>query len=276
MRAFVWSLVAAIVFSGSASAETLTNADVVKLLQAGLGSEAVIAKIKASDGNYNLSTSDLIGLKDNGVPGEVIAAMLAQSAPKAPALSLDAADPMVPHYAGLYIVQAGSMRRIEATSTSQAKTGGLFGYVMTAGLASMSVKAAIQGENAKVRTKERSPRFYVFFDESNGVSATGAAWGASGGSTTITSPAELTLTELREKDHRREARVGSTNIAGSKTGVMDSDRIEFAYNLVRPGVYEIKPVKPLKPGEYAFLSSISGGRNAGMMTARVFDFGIDK
>jgi len=34
------------------AAETLTNATVVSLVQAGLGNEAVIAKIKASDGKY--------------------------------------------------------------------------------------------------------------------------------------------------------------------------------------------------------------------------------
>ena len=81
------------------------------------------------------------------------------------------------------------------------------------------------------------------------------------------------------KKDRREARVGSFNIAGAKTGVMDKDRISFSYEQVTPGVYRVTPSSDLEPGEYGFLYSMSAGSGPGMfgggvMTARIFDFGI--
>ena len=41
------------------------------------------------------------------------------------------------------------MARIDPTMSSQAKTGGIFGYALTMGIASMSVKVAIAGDAAE-------------------------------------------------------------------------------------------------------------------------------
>jgi hypothetical protein len=77
-----------------------------------------------------------------------------------------------------------------------------------------------------------------------------------------------------EKNGRREARVGSLNIAGAKTGVMDHDRIAFDYEMVREGVYRVTPKERLQAGQYGFIYALSGGGTAGAMTARIFDFAI--
>lgn len=66
-----------------AQAETLTNEDVVLMTQAGLGRDLVIAKVKDSDGNYDVSAKSLIELKKAGVADEVIKMMLEK--PKKPA-----------------------------------------------------------------------------------------------------------------------------------------------------------------------------------------------
>ncbi len=79
---------------------------------------------------------------------------------------------------------------------------------------------------------------------------------------------------MMKKDGRREARVGSANIGGVKTGVMDKDRIAFDYEMVRPGVFKVLPQAALAPGEYGFIYAISGGGSNGAMTARIFDFSI--
>ena len=81
-----------------------------------------------------------------------------------------------------------------------------------------------------------------------------------------------------EKKDRREARVGSLNIAGSKTGVMDKDRIAFSYEQIVPYVYKITPDGDLEPGEYGFLFALVGGAgpglSGGVAGARVFDFTV--
>ena len=74
MKRVMLALGCALFFASPAAAETLTNATVIQLVQAGIGNDAVIAKIKATDGKYGLGTDDLIALKTAGVPGDVIAA----------------------------------------------------------------------------------------------------------------------------------------------------------------------------------------------------------
>lgn len=260
-------------------AETLTNDSVVTLSEAGIGDEAVIAKIKSSDVKFELSTDQLIALKERGVSGSVIAAMLEASNPasKPATMSMDSPDPMVPHPAGLYLLtQANAeerMKRIDATVSNQAKTGGIFGYALTGGIASMSVKAAIQNDTAKTKASSKQPVFYFFFDESNPGTQQASGW-LSGSTQVATSPSEFTLVKLTRKKGRREARVGSMNIAGAKTGVMDSDRIAFDYEMVRPGVHKVSPKQPLEAGEYGFIQSITGGGAGGALTARIFDFSV--
>jgi hypothetical protein len=280
-RTFIVAL--ALVAATPAVAETLNNSTIVTLTQAGLGDEAIIAKIKSSTAGYDLSTDQIIALKKQGVSGAVIAAMLAASNPTAaaPALSMDSPDPTVPHPPGVYLLTDGpapAMKRIDATVSNQAKTGGIFGYALTGGIASISIKAAIPGESARTSAARGQPVFYFFFDESNPDSARQAVTWSSGTNASVTSPNEFTLVRLGQKKGRREARVGSMNIGGAKTGVMDKDQIPFDYDMVRPGVFKVKPRTAIEAGEYGFLYAITGGGGGGFaggaMTARIFDFSV--
>jgi len=266
--------------ASATAAEMLNNATVIQLVRAGIGDDAVIAKIKATPGKYDLNTNDLIALKTAGVSGGVIAAMIAGPAKPegaaATAMSLTDINPMTPHPSGLYLIDTNANRlsRIDPTVSNQAKTGGIFGYALTMGLASMSMKVAITGEAAKVTAKSATPSFYFFFDASNPQTANIASSWSAGSSQTVSSPSEFTLIKLMEKKGRREARVGSMNIGGAKTGVMDHDRIEFDYEMVREGVYKVSPKQPLAAGQYGFIYALTGGGTGGAMTARIFDFSI--
>jgi hypothetical protein len=279
MKYGVLALGCALLFASPAAAETLTNSTVIELVRAGIGNDAVIAKIKASDGKYNLGTDDLIALKNQGVSSDVIAAMIGAStkADAGPAaMSLTDINPMTPHPSGLYLINASANRldRIDPTVSNQAKTGGILGYALTGGIASMSVKVAITGEAARVAAQSAAPSFYFFFDASNPQTANIASSWAAGSAQTVSSPSEFTLIRLMEKKGRREARVGSLNIGGAKTGVMDKDRIAFDYQMVRDGVYKVTPKQPLEPGQYGFIYALTGGGSGGAMTARIFDFSV--
>jgi hypothetical protein len=255
-------------------AKPLDKNSVLQLTQLGLGDDAIVAKIQADKVDFDLSTDDMLNLKKGGISSPVIAALISNRYIAKIQPSLDSPDPSVPHVTGFYALQtdrgASRMERMEPTVTNQAKTGGIFGYALTGGIASMSVKAALQNETSRVPVSTQ-PKFYFFSAESNG-DQTGA-W-ASGTNTVITSPAELSLVRLSKKDGRREARVGSMNIGGAKTGVMDKDRIAFSHAEIRPGVYVVEPSTALEPGEYGFIYSLSGGGASGAMTARIFDFTV--
>lgn len=63
----------------------LSNKDVIKLAKLKLGDDVVIAKIKqAQEIAFDLSTDGLIQLKEAGVSGIVISAMLAKTTPESP------------------------------------------------------------------------------------------------------------------------------------------------------------------------------------------------
>lgn len=259
-----------------ALAETLNNESVVTLTNTGLGDEAIIAKVKNSDADFDLSTDQLISLRKRGVSSPVLAAMLEKSAPKAAALSMDSPDPMVPHASGVYLLNSHSyppkMQHIDSTITNQAKTGGTWGYALTSGIASMSIKASIQSEHARNKSEDEQPVFYFFFDEANNQQTT-STW-SSGLQSVINSPNAFTLIKMKSKNGHREIRVGSRNLGGMKSGVMDKDQIPIDSEMVRPGVYKVTPKYALKPGEYGFLYEMTSDGARGALGGRIFDFSV--
>ncbi len=102
------AILAAAALSAPLSAETLDNEAIVQLVDVGLGEEAIIAKIDATASRFDVTTNQLIGLKNAGVPSSVIAAMIAKSnAPSvstSATVSMDDPDPMVPHASGGYLM----------------------------------------------------------------------------------------------------------------------------------------------------------------------------
>jgi hypothetical protein len=270
----------------SAYAETLDNAAVVRLVSVGLSDDVIISKIKASANTFDVSTDALIGLKSSGVSGAVIAAMIDASAGAAvtanAAASADSPDPKVPHPSGVYLLAswlaAPKMLPIDATTSNQTKTGNFLGYAFSGGIASISFKAVIPGENARITSDVSKPKFYFYFDQANRSLSSGGS-SPFFGSGSVTSPAEFSLVRFSVKSGRREAKVGKFNIAGAKAGVMDKDRIPFSYEGVSTGVFEVTPDKELETGEYGFIYSASTGGGIGMagmgaMSNRIFDFSI--
>jgi hypothetical protein len=57
----------------------LTNADVLKLKEAGLSEQLIVDKIKASVAKYQLDTNDLLQLKQAGLSDAVVSAMIQAS-----------------------------------------------------------------------------------------------------------------------------------------------------------------------------------------------------
>lgn len=284
MKNLIWALAlgfAAIFMSPShsiAQEQVLRNADVIALLDAGIGETAVIAMIETSEVEFDTQTQTILSLSTQGVPSDVIAAMVrAENA--AVELSDSSPDPSEPHFPGFYLMDDWSpearMWKIDPTVSTQTKTGGIFGYALTGGLASASVKAVISGESAAHQTPNSRPEFYVYF---GGMDGTDSGVFSTGFGNGIQSPNEFSLIELKQKRDRREARVGSMNIAGAKAGVMDKDQIPFSYEQIDQGVFRITPDADLEPGEYGFLFSLVGGAgpgiSGGVAGARIFDFTV--
>src|SRR3546814_6368397 len=81
MRKFLFGLCAMmlVMSSAQAAAETLNNQMVIDLTKAGLGDEAIVAKIEETASNFDLSTTPMIDLKAKGISRAGIAAMIRSS-----------------------------------------------------------------------------------------------------------------------------------------------------------------------------------------------------
>jgi hypothetical protein len=270
------AVILALAASAPARAETLTDDSVVAMVKAGLGAETIIAKIRATPNTFDLSTAQLIALKQAGVPDAVIAAMLNTSAPvgvasKAAVIDSTSPDPQAPHASGIYVLESDQtpprMQMIDATISNQTKTTGILAYAFTYGLAPMQMKTVIPNASARVHTAPGRPIFYFYFDQANSSLSVGG-WlpGAA------TSPSEFSLVRFDVTDGHREAVLGQVAVTGVKTGVMDKARVAFNYDAVAPGVFKVTPTADMSPGEYGFVYSI--GSATGVGGTKIFDFAV--
>ncbi len=264
-----------------AFADTLTNRSIIVLSASGIGDEAIIAKIQASDTKFDLSTDQMLALKKKGVSGPVIAAMIAADNRSKPQASATVREPVAPRGrpssanlaaqfrpAGIYLATGGQLVRLDFNVSGQTKTGGFLGSAFTYGIAKISTRVVLQGETARVRSDSQTPTFYFYLPA--GASRATASSFDQPASSSPSSPNEFSLVHLSKKSGSREARIGRGNISGFQSGVADKDRINFTFDEVRPGVFAVKTGKPLESGEYCFVMIGSGGA----ATDKFFDFSV--
>ena len=259
--------------------EVVTNQTVLDLVNAKLPNDVIITKIQTSKTNFDLSTAALVDLNKNGVPSEVVKAMLqknnapAAAPAPAPPASTDPNDPDAPHDPGIYIqANVGRERKmlmLEPTVYTQGKSGGMFASAMTYGIAHVKWKAVVRGSHANLKMSDPNPVFFFYFEETGA----GLSHASFGGTST---PNEFTLLKFDVKKDTRETVVMQANAFGSSAGTDEKASIGFDFVKLRPGVYKVTPKAPLKPGEYCFLSASYGGAFApGAATAnRLFDFSV--
>ena len=259
--------------------QTVTNQTVAEMVNAKLPTEVIVAKIQASNTNFDLSTDALVKMNQTGIPAEVVKAMLQKNSAQTaaampdPAANADPNDPTAFHDPGIYILISNGRERkmmmLEPTVYSQGKTGGVFASAMTYGIAKVKWKAVVRNAHANVRTSEPAASFYFYFEEKGA----GLSHASFGGTST---PNEFTLLRFDVKSDSRETTVMKSNAFGSSTGTDDKANIAFDFEKIKPGIYKVIPKAPLRPGEYCFLSASSGTAFApgAAQANRLFDFGI--
>lgn len=121
---FALSPAAKTIQQSQSSSTPLTNQDVLGMLKADLATELIIAKIKASDCNFDTSPDTLKKLQTDGVPGEIIMAMIV--AGKKASVSESAAPPQrsgvklpagtVVDFETIYLINSQEFRKGDAIS----------------------------------------------------------------------------------------------------------------------------------------------------------------
>lgn len=265
--------------------ETMTNDEVITLVQNGLNSSIVVNKIRSSKTNFDLSTDSLIKLKKAGVSDEIVNAMLSAKSGMTTTptttgsnnggamMTGDPNDPASKHGYGLYLYEETAdgkkMTQLTPNVSSQNRTGGAFTASITPfGLGKVKQKANLPGRNAGLQIKDTTPVFYFYLDASTG--------GLNTSSGIPSNPSEFVLVRFNQRSDNREITIGKSNAYGAKGGLSDEYVVQFKAEDMGGGIYKVTPNSDLPKGEYAFYLINSGGSNASAAVgSKFFDFGVN-
>lgn len=251
-------------FAGTLATEQerkpMTNADIISLVNAGIGDDIIIAKIQGAPAtDFDTGVEGLKALQAAHVSTSIIRAMVAShpASPAAEAASNASGNPSDVHSPGIYLYAVSSaghtLTELQRVSPKQTKGSGALLSGITYGIKKFKVRGVLDGAHAPVRTADPNPVFYLYSP---------AYPGTFGGS--YIKPNDFTLIKLTEKDNTREILEGSGSIWGTTMGTDDRAKRGFGVDEIKPGIYKLTLVHALAPGEYAFQ------QNAGML----FDFRI--
>jgi hypothetical protein len=264
-------LAAALLLALAAPAAPMSNADVIKMVQASLDENIIITSVaNAAEAGFDTSTDGLIALSQAKVPQTVIAAMIQRGTgakPASAAAGADDANAFKP--SEIRVLDGGgtqTMRYVNYT-TSNAVRGLGWG-----GAASY---AEIRNPQARLRLGP-SPVFLVVVPED------------------AQPESYITLVQLglRRGNKGRYIMLGSARggyAVGSSSGIPADRMIEttgekHADQTGAPKgfiIYKLAPVSPLKPAEYAIVletgaSKMTGAWFGGVQNYTFFDFGVNK
>lgn len=233
-----------------AAQEVLTNDAVVAMKKAGLSDPIILAKIRASQTKFDVTTQALIGLKSAGLSDQIIEAMVSHPGPVGSVRAVPAA-PTAAGGAGLSegrksIFHVSGDRYVELVSAASSRESNRAFY-------SSKSELVLKGKKAQYRTPERQPVFL-------------SAW----------APSEAPLVRLKpggDHDDRNLEIASGVSVRFSRTktyGIRSEDQVDVDAERDPRGLYRVTPRQPLPPGEYAFV--LTHGRGS---VSQVYDFGVD-
>lgn len=255
------------VFAEDTAEEVLTNETIVQLSKAGIAQSVIVSKIKASKCNFDTSTSELLRLKKEKVPDEIVNAMVQAMQPQptpqlpAPEVAADPNDPASPHPPGIYFIDENSSKpmQIPASSVSKLKTGGILKSVATFGVSRTNARIALTGVRAPTQIAACRPTFFIYLGQSNSFEG-----GASG-------PQDFILAKPDVKKDSRELTVARMGFR-AEIGVPNEFMIPFKHEQISTGIFKLTLEEDLPGGEYGFLYSANVSPGT---LPRIFDFGIN-
>ena len=227
--------------------DALTNDAVVKMVKAGLPESVIIQKIRTSERKFDTSAESLIKLKGAGVPDKVIEAMLGPAAGTGTAATRTpppaATSPSEPTIAHL----VGSDRK-----PLKSVIGNMEFKVEPFGGSRQEV--VLPENRAQYRITEKEPVF-------------------------VSPNTDLQWVLVRLKPGKRDRNLPMNSDSGYWTyggttfrhGVDPKYAIKLTNEPGPRGGVRLKPVEPLKPGEYGFVAATRGQINLN----EVFDFAVE-
>ena len=243
---------------------TMTNDDIIKFVQAGIGSDIILSVIdEADETEFDISTDALIDLKVAGVPEAVIHKMIAPNPGSTTATKETDPNPDEINPETVISVDNGVKTLMRYLTPQQRSGTRAFGF---GGIASYAV---LRGPTAKLRLGNQ-PSFQIATPKNSQVEG------------------YFTLVKLAQrKNNTREILTGG-GYMGISTG-LPQDRVinvtsePLADQSGAPKdfiIYTASPLKALKKGEYSIVVASGEASNLGFFSSAggldtFFDFGVD-
>lgn len=250
-----------------AAANALTNADIIKMVGAGLDESVIISTITAAPSNsFDTSVDGLIALKEAKVPAKVIGVMVGGISIKPAATKADTSNQVGPEEI-LMLEKSGEIALTYRLAEIRQAARGL-------GFGGVAVYNVLRGAAAERRLSNTTPVFMVAVPKNAQVES------------------YITLASFAtRKNGSREVMCGGGGImgvSGVQFGITKDRIVEVSVERLanqsraKDGfvLYTLKPKAALAKGEYAFVVTPSqGGGPAngamGQMGSPCYDFGVD-
>ena len=253
--------------------EVLTNEDILVMTQAGLAERVIVAKILASEADFDITREQLVALSQAGVEAGVLEAMVVKSVPsaehRAPRTYAQRFKGTPCTASGLFVEKEGALRPVNP-QVPQIQSGNNVLTAVTWGMFAGRAKAAIRGARSDTRTSNRMPIFW-FCPEDSLVAANPG---------TTVDPREFLLVVLKASGNweERSFPVGRASVwAGGQSDIPPRLIRRVKYENVGFGVYRMTPRSALDPGEYGFYQA---GRPFAVTrppsVGKIFAFGVDE
>ncbi len=247
-----------------AQQETLTNKTVIDLVKSGLDKDIIIDKIGSSMSRFDVSTTGLIALKKDGVPSEVIKAMMNKSSGKAPVVkpvTTTNTEPAI-HTTSRHMPQLDVVNvpwfydsRNNTTKALEKITGDIKGKITAKAVlspfgGSSDIYFRLDGDKSPVRLSGTDSITFVINPDKG-------------------TPDAFTLYKMDTKKGKRETIYEPD--AGSKK---QKGAIAFHYMKLSDSLYKLFADTKLAPGEYCLLFEYSVATYDGKK-GDAYAFGID-
>jgi hypothetical protein len=247
--------------------ETLNNAGVVALKQAGLGESVIINKIKASKCDFDISTDALKKLKEGGLSDDLINVMIATAAPSVVTTppkvvaAVVSNDPNASHEPGIWLYQelGGEHRMVKLKPQPSGQSSGW----------NKKSRAVLYGAAAVLQISGNYSFYY--YEEAK-------QEGAFAPPTLTADDFVLAKMEVRQEKNTRRLAVGKEGFFGGKSSGLDPTAyVPVKVEKISDGIFQIEPVKTLAQGEYCFISRSQASREAIRHSdVELYDFGVAK
>ena len=149
--------------------EVLTNDDILIMTQAGLAERVIVAKIMASETDFDITREQLVALSRASVEASVLEAMVVKSVPSAarrtPGTYAQRFEGTPCTASGLFVEKEGALRPVNP-QVPQIQSGNNVLTAVTWGIFAGRAKAAIRGARSDTRTSSRMPTFWFYPEDS--------------------------------------------------------------------------------------------------------------